>query len=285
MGKVRRSRTTRPPRRDYRLTARDLQILRAVGRLVYASTELLRQLFFGDASTCSRRLAKLVALLHLAVRAPRIDGPNVFRLTQRGLDLLVREGFPAEELHLGRRQQHDHLRHTLLGNDLRVRLVTAVRADARFTIERLLSDADLRRLAATDGASPSYIPDLLARLATPHGPIGLVVEADTGSENVSYFLEHKVRPLQALRLARKPVWGLSPWRPIVLVPDARRLRSLARAIVDAGGGDFWLGTTLDVLRERSALGEAFATFAEIQSVGRGPIAFGRTLYEAIADLP
>lgn len=286
MGSIRRSRTARPARRAYRLTARDLQLLRAVGRLVYATTEMLALLFFGGLSTCSRRMAKLVALLHLAVRVPRRDGPNIYRLTKRGHDLLAAEGFDPDELHLGSRQQYDDLRHTLLGNELRVRLVVAVRARPEVTIERLFSDADLRRVAGLEGTAPPYIPDLLVRLATQRGPVGLVVEADTGSESVPYFIAHKIRPLHALHLTRQPVWGLTPWRPVVIVPDARRLRALAEAVVKHGDGTLWLGTELGVLRDRGALGAAFATFAEIAATPRrDPIAFTRTLIEPIPGVP
>lgn len=287
MGAIRRSRTTRPPRRAYRLNDRDLRVLRAVGRLVYATIDQLVVLgFFHTPSTCARRLAKLVALLYLAVRAPRIDGPNVYRLTQRGLDLLLGEGLDGTELHLGSRQKHEDLRHTLLGNEFRVLLVAAARARPGFSLKQALSDADLRREAGEEGALPPYVPDLLVELDTPGGVVGLLVEADTGSESVSYFVRTKVDLLRALRVRGQSVWGLPRWRPVVVVPVARRLHALARAIVEAGEGETWLGTDLGTLRERGALGPAFATFAEIAATpNKASIPFARTLDEALTRVP
>lgn len=286
MGTIRRSRTVRPLKRDFRTTTRDLDILRAVGRLMYASTENISVLFFGSLATCSRRLAKLLSLGLLAVRVPRRDGPNVYRLTKRGLDHLADADVSTDDLHLGGREYGDDLGHTLLGNDFRVRLVAAIRKHPGVTIERLLSDADLRRAAALRDLAPAYIPDLLIRLVTPAGTVGLVVEVDTGSEAVRYFARHKVRALAELRAKGAAVWGLSPWRPIAIVPTERRLRLLARAVVDEGGGALWLGGALDVFRERDVLGPTFASMADIDSVKKSePLTFTRRLAGAAPRVP
>jgi hypothetical protein len=273
-------------KRAYRLVERDEEILRAVGRLMYASTDNLAKLFFGNLGTCSRRLAKLLSLGLLAVRVPRRDGPNVYRLTKRGLDHLVEADVEVDDLHLGGREHGDDLGHTLLGNEFRVRLVAAVRKRDDITIERLLSDADLRRAAEERGVAPSYIPDLLVRLRKPAGVVGLVVEVDTGSESVRYFARHKARELARLRAQNAPVWGLSPWRPLVIVPTERRLRLLARAVVEEGGGALWLAGALDHFRERDVLRPVFATMGDIHAVRKSePLTFTRELVEPAPRVP
>lgn len=286
MGAIRRSRTTRPKLRKYRLTERDLRILRAVGKMVYATTDLLTALFFGDPSVCSRRTAKLLALGLLAVVVQNLAGPNIYRLTRAGLRVLEEADVDPAELHLGSPARPD-LGHVLLANRIRVALVVAAREQPEVAIDLLLADVDLRREWATGSDQPPpYIPDLLVRATTPTGDLGLVVEADTATESPSYFAKRKVEVLQALAQARAPVWGLTPWRPVVVAASARRLRSLVRPLVDAGGGALWLGVELDVLRERGALAPVAATFDEIQATPRAEsLTYVHTLREPAPKVP
>src|SRR5437868_3898344 len=122
MGAIRRNREERPRAGLYRLTERDLRILHAVGRMKFARTSQLALLFFGDLSTCTRRLAKLVALGHLAAYAPHPNEENLYGLHPRGRDVLVESGVNPADLHLGRRPTRPDLGHLLAINDVRVAL-------------------------------------------------------------------------------------------------------------------------------------------------------------------
>ncbi len=264
MGAVRRSRDERPEAGKYRVTERDLDILRAVGRMKVASTEQLRRLFFADPSTASRRLSKLAALRYLTATVADLNRPNLYVLSEAGRDLLVDAGFDAQELHVARPVPRIDP-HLMALNDLRLALTLASRARDGVEVTRFVADHDLRRV---DGAN-HYIPDALVVIEEEGAEaVRLVVEVDLGAERAAQFAP-KVETTVALARAGRSVWGLtSPWRPVVLVPTPSRLRSLASTIVRGGGGDLWIGGLLeDVCTD--PFGSVFATASMIERTPSG----------------
>ncbi len=139
--------------------------------MVFATTRQIAALYFSDTRTASRRLGKLLAIGHVNVFVPRLDGPNVYALSERGLDFLVRMGADAGELHVGRSARRLDLPHLLAIGDLRIALAVACRAHASVALDLVLADQDLRRAAGRN--VPTYLPDALVRLQTPVGPVGL----------------------------------------------------------------------------------------------------------------
>lgn len=278
MGTVRRSRDERPERGKYRVTARDHDLLRAVGRMKAATTDQLRALFFGDPSTASRRLAKLVALKLLAVAVADMNSPNVYVLGEAGRELLVDVGIDAEDLHVARSVPRidPHLRWL---NDLRVALTVASRSRADVSVPLFLADHDLRR---ADGAS-AYIPDALVAIEEDGAePVRLVVEVDLGGERARQF-SAKIETTVALARAGRPVWGLPyPWRPLVLAPSSARLKVLCGQVARAGGGDLWIGGLLDAVAA-DPLGSVFATAAMVAATPAGePLRFPGRLVRPVA---
>ncbi len=264
MGEVRRSRDERPVKGKYRVTERDLDILRAVGRMKVATTEQLRKLFFADPSTASRRLSKLSAMRLLTATVADLNRPNLYVLTEAGRDLLVEVGVEAEDLHVARPVPRIDPHLTAL-NDLRLALTIASRSRSGVEVTRFVADHDLRRV---DGTSP-YIPDALVVIEVEGAAaVRLVVEIDRGGERAAQFAP-KIETTVALARAGRAVWGLAaPWRPVLLVPTASRLRTLASGIVRGGGGELWIGGLIDMV-VADPFGPIFATASMIEKTPAG----------------
>lgn len=267
MGLIRRSRTTRPDEHEGRVTPRDAAILEMVGRQKVATTDQIAHLHFGDRSTASRRLARLQGMGLLRVHVPEQNGPNYYSLSKTALAYLVREGVEAESLHVGRPPAREHLEHLRALGDFHALLAAEVALRPGVALDLVLFEHDLRRLSGSP--PPPYLPDLIVRLARQGTAIGYAVELDLGGEGAEFFARSKVRETVALARARRPLFGLDRWRPLLVAPTTTRLRSLATATAAEGGGVLWLGTEFDVLRERGALGAAFATAATIAATPRG----------------
>lgn len=264
MGEVRRSRDERPKSGKYRVTERDLEILRAVGRMKVATTEQLRRLFFADPSTASRRLAKLVALRLLSVSVADLNRPNLYVLSETGHDLVVDAGYEPNELHVARPVPRIDP-HLLALNDLRLALTLAARSRSGVAVTRFVADHDLRR---ADGTS-AYIPDALVVIEEDGAaPVHLVVEVDLGGERAAQFAP-KIETTVALARAGRAVWGLTPpWRPLLLAPSPTRLRTLCVQIVRAGGGELWIAGLLDAVLV-DPLGPVLATASMLAATPSG----------------
>lgn len=262
MGLIRRSRTVRPDPYDGRVTPRDLEILTLVGRQKVASTEQIALVFFGDRSTASRRLGRLVAMGLLKVEAPSLNAPNLYLLTKRGLSLLRREGADEASLHRGRLPAREHLEHLGALGDLHAMLLHDLAWREGISLELLLFEHDLRRLAGSP--PPEYLPDLLVRFDVGGvASTGYAIEVDLAAEGIEFFVRTKVLHTLALAHAQQPLFGLERWRPVLVTSSRARLRSLSAALAAEGAGALWLVTDFDHLREHPALGPSFASAAAV----------------------
>ena len=279
-----RRRTERPTARKFRVTDRDSDVLHAVGRMGQATTDQLRRLFFGERSTATKRLAKLVSLRLLDVHVREVSSPNVYTLGLRGVELLVGAGTDRSVLHRSRVGRHldEHLRAL---NDVRVAFVLAARDRADIQLDAFHGDLDLRRAA---GASvPAYLPDFLGALSLPTGNLVLVGEIDLGSEGIASVFARKVDATVAIWRDRRKCWGAAPgtWRPVAFVPSDGRARSLARMIVERGGGDLWLVSDIERVRRVGVLEGAFSTATEVAATPRrSPIAYTLALASAPTEV-
>lgn len=242
------------------MTARDLGILRAIGRMKVATTHQIVLIFALLSSVASRRLAKLVALGCLAVAVADMNAPNLYFLTEAGRVLLADAGMDEGDLHVARPvpRLDPHLRAL---NDLRVALTVAQRRRNDVLTTLFLADHDLRR---ADGSN-AYIPDAVVVIEEEGaGPVRLLIEVDLGGERASQFAS-KIETTVALARAGRAVWGLPhPWRPVLLAPTVQRLRTLAGQITRGGGGELWIGGVLGSV-VTDPLGAVFATAAMVAS--------------------
>lgn len=277
MGLIRRSRTERPKDHEGRLTPRDVELLTTVGRQKVATTDQLATMYFGDRSTASRRLARLVGMGLLKVSVRDLNSPNFYLLTKKGHATLIREGVDEESLHLGRLPAAEHLEHLRALGDFHAMLAREVPAHTGVTLDLLLFEHDLRRLSGSP--PPSYLPDLLVRLARGEAPAtGYAIEIDLGAESAEYLARTKARTTVALARERRPLFGLDRWRPLLVTPSASRLHTLAVAIAAEGGGNLWAGSEFGRLQSHGVLGASFATVTTIAATSRNaPIAYDLTL--------
>jgi hypothetical protein len=281
---TRRRRTTRPPARSVQVTARDREILFAVGRTGQATSAQICRLHFGDPSTAARRLAKLVAMRLLDVHMPSVNAPNVFTLGAKGVELLEDDDIDMSLVHRSRVGRNLDV-HLQMLNDVRVELVLGARKFPEVTITGFHPDLDLRRAAGS--TPPAYIPDAIAELELPHGPLALVVEVDTGSEGRSVFAP-KATSTVSLWQRGERCWGApaGTWRPAVFVPTQGRAKALARAIVERGGGALWLVAEMPRVREVGIFGAVFSTADEVASTPRGiPVTYRGALVASTNEAP
>lgn len=228
--------------KGYVVTARDEEILHAIGRMKLAQTRQLTALFFGDRSVAARRLRKLAALRLVQAFAPRLQGDNLYALTERGRERLIDAGVPAEDLHAARRVTEADPRHLVAINNVRVALVQMTRDVLGVRLDLFRADWDLRRVAGL--ALPEYVPDALVKFTTATGEARIALEVDLMTETAAQF-RRKARLTVAMARAAQPCWGLAPgWRSVVLTTSPRRLQTLARAVAEEGGGSLWFGGLL-----------------------------------------
>ncbi|MBI5515266.1 MAG: replication-relaxation family protein [Deltaproteobacteria bacterium] len=283
--RTRRRRTEKPARRIGRLTDRDLAILEFVGRCRAVQTTILAALYFGDPSTCSRRLARLVGAGMLRCHVEHLNAANWYTLNERAAEILVAEDVAEESLFTGRLPSAETLEHLERLNEFRAALLLESRDAAHgVTLRTFLADHDLRRLAGAH--TPDLVPDAIVQLAQGNAPtIGLAVEIDLAHYSPRIVAERKGRVTLGLAKAHAPLWGLPDgWRPLFLAPSVARLRTVARALVDEGAGDLWWGTTFELIVERGPLGPAYASMREIAAAPRGePVPFTRSVLPATSS--
>lgn len=277
--RTRRRRSEKPARKVGRLTDRDLAILEFVGRCRTVQTSIIAALYFGDPSTCSRRLAKLVGAGVLKCHVEHLNAANWYTLTERGAEILVAEDVSEESLFAGRLPSAETLEHLERLNEFRAALTLACRQEELgVSVGCFLADHDLRRMAGTN--TPDLVPDAVVQLTLRDAPsVGLAVEIDLAHYGAHIVGEKKGRATLALQKAHASLWGLPHgWRPLFLAPSVARLRSVARALVTEDAGDLWWGTTFDLLAERGPLGVVFASMTEIATTPKGePVPFTRSV--------
>lgn len=283
--RTRRRRREKPLRRVGRLTERDLAILELVGRCRAVQTPIIAALHFGDPSTCSRRLARLVGAGMLKCHVEHLNAANWYTLTERGAEVLIAEDVAEESLFTGRLPSSETLEHLERLNEFRAALTLACCDEKRgLTLRTFMADHDLRRLSGT--STPDIVPDAIVQLAQKDAPtIGFAVEIDLAHYSPRIVAERKGRITLALQKVHAPLWGLPDgWRPLFLAPSVARLRSVARALVEEGAGDLWWGATFDILAERGPLGSVYASMTEIAAVPRTePVPFTRIVLSALPE--
>lgn len=264
--------SARRPRRERpkcsgRLTARDVELLTTVGKLRVATTRQLAALFFGDPSTASRRLAVLLGMGLLGVTVQDLSRPNAYVLTRKGQDELVRAGVDPDDLFMARIDRRTALDHVVAQGDLHVALTLEL-ADRGVAPDALTFDHEIRRLLGPTGTP--LVPDLfVACRGADQVTRAVAWEIDMAEESAGYFGRTKGDASRALQAAKVPFFGAHAWRPVVVAPSAARLRHLGRALVEAGVGSLWWGTTFEALNAQGVLGATCLSGDELAALARG----------------
>lgn len=268
MGSTRRSRIERPEVALATVTARDLELLRGLGRMRISTTSQLRRLFIPGRTAATRRLATLHGLGLVRVHVVGgLNSENLYSLTAAGLRLLVDEGVAADELHVQRSLLRPDL-HTVAVNDLRIALVLAARERPDVRVEFFAADHDLKRQSVREKRKlPAYVPDALVRLAFPAGALGLVVEFDRGTEHRAQFEPKVTATVDAWRRGAA-IWGLHPFRPLLVTESEARVRFLSEIITRSEGGALWLVAEKDRF-EAAPFGGVVTTAEMVAATPRG----------------
>ncbi|MCC7537547.1 MAG: replication-relaxation family protein [Deltaproteobacteria bacterium] len=259
MSAKRRPRGARGPKGRHRLTPRDLEILIAVARMRAPTAHQLARLFRMSLPAIHRRLRALAALGVITVHAPDLNRPNIVALTVRGRTLLIAEGVADEDIHVARNIVYHDI-HAELVNDLRSGLVLAAHDRADVELDACLTDWDLRRELGRDARAANYIPDVIAVVRVADALTAFAFEVDRGFESTSE-IRKKVRATLALSTRSAPLYGFTPWRPVLLVPTTQRLATLTRHIRDAGAGSLWACALIDARHD--PLGPHYALAASL----------------------
>jgi hypothetical protein len=243
---------------------RDLSILYTVGKLRVATRRQIQEAAgFGSPHTCRDRLAKLkeAGLLRVATRG--LDQDSLYMLTARGHRLVVeRFEIEAEELAVVRSVPR-HADHFIATNDVRVAVASGLRSRPDLTLSFFAPAWELQQRG---GASVELVPDALVGLATPGGEIVLAVEVDLGSESPNYVARRKVAVYSRLLLSGIGVFGYRPAGVVLLTRGAKRIRHLARAIVEAVCGRTAMLGNLDDPEARTLVGTTFASPADLAEI-------------------
>lgn len=211
---------------------RDPLLCYSIGRCKVLPTRDIALLAFGSRETARDRLRKLHCAGYVRAHVRDLAADNLYTLTERGRALAVEHvDADADELVVVRTLPKQ-LEHLLGVNRMRVCLTVASRALPHEPLRAYVPDWELQAMRHT--ALVGLVPDAIARLRDVRGANRFVaIEVDAGTENPSYVAKKLVAYEQHMR-AGLPIHGADIERVVLVAPGARRLRSLARAIVAAG---------------------------------------------------
>lgn len=142
----------REPAVTFALTARDLDILRAVNRYRYLKTGQIQRLVFPACHTVQSARRRLKYLYHngyLGRVAPLVKlgeggGETAYYLDRPGIELLADEGEPILAVARAGRVRHRFLEHALDLAEFRVNLERALLHHPIVTLKRFIADFELK---------------------------------------------------------------------------------------------------------------------------------------------
>jgi hypothetical protein len=230
---------------DERLTDRDREIVREVGRLRLLSHGQLRRLFFADGARSGglrvgqRRLAQLVALGVLARLERRVGGVRagsegfVYTLGPAGQKLLRRwNGQPSGKTRAVHEPGGPFVAHTLACSELFVTLVEAERAGDLELLEHRAEPDCWRHFIGSFGGGLSLRPDGFIRLGVGTRELLWFVEIDRATESLTAIRRQGRAYLDYYASgAEGEVMPRVAW----LTPDIRRANGLRGALHELGG--------------------------------------------------
>jgi hypothetical protein len=261
----RASRRQRVSTRGVRLRDRDIDILLALAKMRLLKTSNLTVLYFSAKGTCQKRLRKLFDAGLVRTIVTDLAADNRYALTPLGHALLV-EALPDEDVPDFRpapRIDGRGLAHLELVNRYRIALAKGATA-ASVELVAFVPEWELRSAEPT----APLIPDAALTLRVDGRDHGIAMEVDTGSEPPATVVR-KVERYEAAVLARRRVGGLLAPTVVIIASSARRARSLARALANAGRGRAIVGAAPAVLAD-GGLASGLSTAGELAKTS-GPI--------------
>jgi hypothetical protein len=251
------------------LTPRDVDIIRWVYELRFATQEQIQQLLFtpSTASSCKRRLTLLYHNAYLDRRLLPLRsrfGANraAYCLDKKGRDLLDSQSGSGSPSVNWRSVDNDRelyfLEHLLATNDVRLcATIAATQAgyELAWTDERVLKSSAMRDVV-TDPKNQTtklaVIPDGYFQLASDSAPLGFAVELDRGTVEEKPF-KTKVRALGEWKTtgAYRARFGTDSLRVLFVVAqnarDRTRLERIkAWTVAEGGQSLFWFAELSDL---------------------------------------
>ena len=197
--------------RGFRLTGRDLDIVRVVERYRFLAADHIRALVAGSRQQVTRRLQALFHTKHLArmiplMRARLLKGEElrprlVYALATKGKEALLSSGMPAEEISWTpdyNLRKEGHLEHELMISNFRVTLALALADHGGAELTGWLDDADIRDSVTVEWVKHHKGKPVVYRV----NPDGYAATAVRGEHN-NWFLETDNNTEELGRIAYK----------------------------------------------------------------------------------
>lgn len=277
----------------FRLTPRDLEIVKAVWQHRALTTAQVERLFFRPMvdsrpnPRCQHRLKLLFHHGYLArYEQPQLlsEGrqPLIYQLDRKGADMLMAE-LSLEPQELDWRPDQNEVspffaRHLLATNDVRIAMTQAA-ADRGWTIESWIDDKSLRSREMKDYVTVARAKGRRRRTAiVPDGYCALFdgkyryhhfFEIDrattTGQSTVSGRRSWELKVQAYLSYWKTGLYQkrykTKSYRVLTVTTGPTRLENLKRITEDAGGGSLFWFTTFDEARRETILGEPIWSYA------------------------
>jgi hypothetical protein len=276
------------PRR-FRLTDRDIAILRVVGRYRYLRTGQIKRLLFPENTTKQSVLRRLRCLADPAwdylrkiqpyVQAGRAAPETAYFLGRAGAELLEARGEPAPAYARGNpgRVRHLFLEHALELSEFRVNLELALRGTPSVALQRFTADFELKEQSAKGMGLKGYklyhtVVDAPSRRSFEVYPDALIILRGTGeyaSVQRLYFLEID-RGTERLEQVRQKILGYhcfreqgvfrkygrfhqDRFRVLLQTSSPKRAANLRALLRGSDGEDLVLITAAEEVREDTIL--------------------------------
>jgi hypothetical protein len=244
-----------------RLTARDVQVLRAVHDYRVLRREQIQWLLFPSQNTANDRLQRLYQHGFLERRWCPVEygqgmGQAIYLLARRGADALSEHfGMPPESLRCPeawRAMRSPFLEHTMQVNDVCIAFALAVQKRG-YRIERWLREDELRAareyayLTTTSGIlhKVAIIPDACLVFHLGDRRAHVLLEVDRATETNRRWAQRVCAYLAYIASGQYTrCFGTTSLRIPVITTSPERLANLRRATEQAGGGAVFWFTTL-----------------------------------------
>jgi hypothetical protein len=218
---------------------RDLEIAYVLGRMGAATIADTYRLWYGSPDRARFGFGRLTRL-GLIRSFPRENSisPAWYSLTSRAAEWVAQEaGCDPRELRPLAGIRNFNLPALATRNRLWTSLILSGRTQPSVRLVLFQPEWELRPIKS---AEVPVIPDAVTVLGnrdvTGVPPRAWIWEMDTGSERSAVW-KSKASKYAELR-DRGPLYGLTDWRLVALVPSVRRARTVAKAVVAGGGGAF-----------------------------------------------
>ncbi len=254
MAPVRRERKRNRP---FRLNQRrDPQIFFALTKMRFLRTRDISKLYFNNKLTANKRLRRLFDAGYIQAWVQELYADNIYSLHHKGRAFLVQHmGFSGDDVAVPTGIKNVNLNHLFGINSFRISLSIGIKETPGLRLALFRPDWQLQRLQMP------LIPDAIfmiedTRNGAPRRHY-FSLEYDSGTEPLSYWIKKKAGAYLEIRRANYLFYGLEKFTIVVVAPSKRRIRTLAKAIYQAGGRHEFLFGEEGAINGETILGETF----------------------------